>query len=98
MQAPLRDIWWTFRFLDELPPENGLPDERCGDTVWADRTVRIRNGMRIRDELNTILHEGLHAGFGRQTDTPGWERRIEAVSAFLTDVLRQVYTIRRKRK
>lgn len=67
----------------ELVYRSRLPDNHCGECDSPDtqgKRIRIRRGMREELELDTVIHECLHAA--------GWHIDEPFVEQFSTDVAR----------
>ena len=56
MIVQVGDKRWKFRFA-KIKGDDG----RCEHPWQADKTITIKSGQNERDELETILHELLHA-------------------------------------
>ena len=84
---------WTITFVQEMPHEPPLPDDRCGDTIWANRAIRVKDGRSGKETLETIVHELMHASLGQKAT----ERRVENIGALVGGVLWRLGYRRRRR-
>jgi len=58
MFVTIRGKRWNLRFVPNLGTDNG----RCDSPDTPNKTIRIQQGLGSFDELETIIHEMLHAG------------------------------------
>lgn len=73
---------WKMSFVRKMPAEPNLPVDRCGDTDWSKKAIRVKTGMDPKETLETIIHEMIHAYFPKVT-----EKRVTDAGYIITDVL-----------
>jgi len=78
---------WLLRFV------SNLGRDAAGHRLWGDcdppnkrgKTIRILRGLNPHDELDTLIHEALHAG--------SWDLSEDSVNELARDIARLLWRV-----
>lgn len=52
---------WTVRYVSKIRSRRGNPLTDLGHCVYRTKTIWIRSHQSKEDEVDTVIHEGIHA-------------------------------------
>ena len=80
MRHKIRGKIWTLEYVRRLP--EGARGS-CDAPTRPDKKIKIKQSLRGLIKLDTIIHEGLHAGL--------WDLDEEAVTELASDLARMIW-------
>lgn len=80
MRHKIRGKIWTLEYVRRLP--EGARGS-CDAPTMPEKKIKIKQSLRGLLKLDTIIHEGLHAGL--------WDLDEEAVTELASDLARMIW-------